>query len=168
MRAWVDIERTVPQTFSAYCRICDARRQREKKGYRPREWYAHGRPGSPEYRAHTNAMDRASAARRRRDPAYRANQNEYWRIWNNAHTGAIARRTISDSYTFVDPTPFLKWCDQNPHLTLTDTQIRAIARLRQGEHDLARLSTIDEIMTANHSHYLVSILYPHKNESEAA
>lgn len=173
VRQWIDIERTVPLTFSACCKTCDARRQRERTGYKLREWYAHGVPGSEQQREHVRAMNRASAARRRKDPDYRAWEQEYWRIWRNAKNGSVARGSQKEAVTTgprIDPRAFLTWADGRP-LKLTETQTRGMLRLRtiDGEWTgaMTTITFVDGVMTANGAHHLVAILYPFR-ESQAA
>lgn len=130
--------------------------------------YANGAPGTERRRLHDLAENtRRKRERRHTDPEYRKLVNEYWRIWNNAHNGAVSRLTINvtgDSRRGpterVNSEPFLAWYERNrvEGVYITEADERAINRARVD--GFANLTLVDRVLTQNAEGYLLATLYP--------
>lgn len=95
VRKWTDYSCTVPANLSSACNMCVALKRREKWGYKPREWYPHGLPGSAENKEHRRQTNMASRHKRRKRKAQREMEAEYRRIWRNAKMAEAKREEES-------------------------------------------------------------------------
>jgi hypothetical protein len=167
VRRWTDLSNTVPLTFSSRCRGCDAARRRAVTGYKPRDWYRHGAPGTAGYRDHVNRRNRATAKKRREDPEYRRQEEEYRRIWAIS-TGRqlTTRQTLPTQGASgrpeerIDPLPFLDWYDARDDVRVTDTERRQVRAARERPGEGIRLRLVDAIMTRYGAQHLFSLMYP--------
>lgn len=93
---WFDIERTIPRVMKSACTICETQRNRERNGHAPRP--IGPAKFSPAWYEARRRRSRESLARRWRDPAYRADRNEYMRIWREANDKQPRSRPSRSAY----------------------------------------------------------------------
>lgn len=177
-RKWADPERTIALQFATRCRACNAKRNREQTGNKPREWYPHGNPHGAKWNEHRNEQHREYRRRRMSDPKYRAAVNEYGRIWRDAKRAAAGKQPrfavqptkIDARYDRCDPKPFLDWFDG-----LTDKPVlpgeehALVERARNGTTETISEILVDRIMTRYGAADEFNLLYPFEEElSDAA
>jgi hypothetical protein len=81
-RTWEDDPQcTIIRTVTSWCRVCMARSKPRKA---PRNYYPHGAPGSKAHKEHKLKRSRANREQRMASKQYRAEVNEYHRIWREA------------------------------------------------------------------------------------
>jgi hypothetical protein len=165
-RTWVDEPHcTVVKTLHSQCYTCEARLRRRRTGYKPRNWYPHGKPGSVQYREYRRARNRHSYKQRAKDPEYRKRMAEYSRIWYNSRHG-----TVSNSYNTaklgksprVDRKPF------DETIASLGYSHKELARLTgfsdrtfyRDDTDTILLSTADAVFTKLGKPWLTATLWP--------
>lgn len=161
VRQWTDFNCAVPRTIASVCTPCGAARLRERTGYKPRQWYPNGAPGSAQYRTARQKKNRASQQRRREDPEYRELVNEYHRIWRNAKSGSMSRATGKRPLERVDSELFLEWLDSARNVNLTKSEDRRIRAARKGpEAGTISLGVVDSVLTRYGDQDQLAVLYP--------
>lgn len=150
VRQWSDEPKCeVPRTFTSRCTPCSTEFNRRKYGYKPRDWYKHGVPGSETHHKHRLEVNRKSREKRMADEEYRKLVNEYHRIWRNVKKGSVSRGNVTNGSTMIERKPLDDWLAT---LNIEPTQLADITGIsektfRVTDRKMMHLEVVDTILT---------------------